>query len=318
MDTASLATGILSNSFAVKKGLPIIKKMQPLIAQRKPFYSFEYFPPKTSEGRGEPVRPPRPHVAARAFVHGPDVGSGRQHGRPDSGDQRQRAADVQRRDHDAPDLHQPAPPAGAGGAGEGASQLGIRNILALQRRPAQGQRGLGGLRRTASPTRWSSSPTSAAQHGDYFGIAVAGYPEGHVQARKSLDDDMALPQGQGATPALTSSSRSCSTTWTYSWPGSSPLPRGVGIHAADHPRHHADPELHGLQAHDVVLQGQLQLAAAPPLRRAPARSALTHASLSDPLLCVCSSSVACLPSARRPSLSTCWTPWSRSKTTTPR
>ena len=66
MDTVSLATGISTNSFAVKKGCPIIRKMAPLIAAGKPFYSFEYFRAQDSGGRGEPVRAAGPHVAAGA------------------------------------------------------------------------------------------------------------------------------------------------------------------------------------------------------------------------------------------------------------
>ena len=70
-----------------------------------------------------------------------------------------------------------------------ARNAGIENILALRGDPPKGA------------VSWESTPSGCAnavdlvklirkEHGDYFGIAVAGFPEGHPQSKEHSDGDL--------------------------------------------------------------------------------------------------------------------------------
>mmetsp|Transcript_8578 Transcript_8578/g.8533 ORF Transcript_8578/g.8533 Transcript_8578/m.8533 type:complete len:515 (+) Transcript_8578:232-1776(+) len=73
------------------------------------------------------------------------------------------------------------------GAIEEAKEKGIKNILALRGDPPRGQEAWrppeGGLHYAKDLVRHIKE-----KYGDYFGIAVAGYPEGHVDATSKEDD----------------------------------------------------------------------------------------------------------------------------------
>ena len=183
MDTQSLATGILSNSFAVKKGLPIIRKMLPLIAAHKPFYSFEYFPPKTREGvenlydRLDRMSQLEPLFMDLTWGAG---GSTADLTLEISGNGQQMCSGEIMMHLTCTNLPQGA---GVRGAGEGQAARHPQHTRPARRPPARAPR-RGRRARTASPT-----PCRAGQryirrsYGDFFGVAVAGYPEGHVSAQ---------------------------------------------------------------------------------------------------------------------------------------
>lgn len=72
-----------------------------------------------------------------------------------------------------------------------AKEAGIQNILALRGDPPRGA------------VTWEAVPDGLdnaidlvklirKEHGDYFGIAVAGFPEGHPQSRGSSEEDIAF------------------------------------------------------------------------------------------------------------------------------
>ena len=187
MDSASLATGIEANSFAVKKGLPIIRKMRPYIDARKPFYSFEYFPPKTREGvENLYERLDRMSQLEPLFM---DLTWGAGGSTADltleiSGNGQQMCSGEIMMHLTCTNL----PRTQVRAALEKAKQLGIRNILALRGDPPKGSEAWeaceDGFQQAVDLVRYIR-----AEYGDYFGVAVAGYPEGHISAA-SMDEDV--------------------------------------------------------------------------------------------------------------------------------
>ena len=69
-----------------------------------------------------------------------------------------------------------------------AKERGFKNILALRGDPPHGQEEWkaveGGFESALDLVRYIK-----AQYGDYFGITVSGYPEGHPVVRKKIDDE---------------------------------------------------------------------------------------------------------------------------------
>ena len=187
MDTQSLATGIQSNSFAVKKGVPIIRKMAPFIEANKPFYSFEYFPPKTREGvenlyeRLDRMSQFEPLFMDLTWGAG---GSTAELTLEISGNGQQMCSGEIMMHLTCTNL----PTSEVKIALEKAKQLGIRNILALRGDPPKGSEAWeaceNGFQQAVDLVKFIR-----AEYGDFFGVAVAGYPEGHISAA-SMEEDV--------------------------------------------------------------------------------------------------------------------------------
>jgi len=172
----------------VSKDPQIIKHMKKHMAEGKPFYSFEYFPPKTREGVSNLyARLDRMDMLEPLFM---DLTWGA--GGSNSDLALEIAGTAQGMCAAQVMLHLTCTnmtQSDIKATLERAKKAGIRNILALRGDPPKGME------------NWVATEdgfTTAAElvtyirkeYGDYFGIGVSGYPEGHIQA-ESLEQDIA-------------------------------------------------------------------------------------------------------------------------------
>eukprot|EP01006_Ploeotia_vitrea_P033942 TRINITY_DN65671_c11_g10_i1.p1 TRINITY_DN65671_c11_g10~~TRINITY_DN65671_c11_g10_i1.p1 ORF type:complete len:650 (-),score=362.60 TRINITY_DN65671_c11_g10_i1:68-1969(-) len=177
-----------SPSARVRKGSgeKIIDKIERAMAEKRVFYSFEYFPPKTEAGvRNLYARLDRMATLEPLFM---DVTWGAGGTTADltleisSNAQNYCAADVM--------MHLTCtnmPQGKVDEALEAAKKAGIRNILALRGDPPKGQEWQqceDGFAYAVDLVKYIRS-----KYGDYFGIGVAGYPEGHIAA-ESFEKDL--------------------------------------------------------------------------------------------------------------------------------
>jgi methylenetetrahydrofolate reductase (NADPH) len=166
---------------------PIIRKLNAAIAEKRALYSFEFFPPKTDAGiENLYARIERLGQLDPAFIDvtwGAGGSTAELTHRISQTAQKLCCADVMMhltctniKIEDVKD------------ALKQARAAGIRNILALRGDPPHGadvwERTEGGLSYGADLVKLIRE-----EHGDWFGIGVAGYPEGHTQAT-SLEEDM--------------------------------------------------------------------------------------------------------------------------------
>lgn len=170
-----------------QKAEPIIKKINAAIAEKRSIYSFEFFPPKTEAGeKNLYARIERMGELDPAFV---DItwGAGGSTATLTHDickyAQKLCCADVM--------MHLTCTNINIDDvklALKRARADGIRNILALRGDPPHGadawEKTEGGLSYGVDLVKLIRE-----EHGDWFGIAVAGYPEGHTQAT-SLEEDM--------------------------------------------------------------------------------------------------------------------------------
>lgn len=169
-------------------GTVILKKIEKAAEEKKPFYSFEFFPPKVPEGIINLFsRLERMAALEPAFI---DVTWGAGGSTADStleistNAQQYIGLDVM--------MHLTCtnmPRDKVKSALEIAKKAGIRNILALRGDPPKGadtwEKCENGFAYAVDLVKFIR-----AEYGDWFGIAVAGYPEGHIEA-KSIDEDIA-------------------------------------------------------------------------------------------------------------------------------
>jgi hypothetical protein len=187
---------------------------------------------------------------------------------------------------------------------EKAKQLGIRNILALRGDPPKGSEAW-----EACENGFANAQELVAyirrQYGDYFGVAVAGYPEGHVSA-KSIDDDIAFLKTKcdaGADFVITQ--LFYDVDLFIGWVKKC---RAAGISVP------IIPGIMPIQNY-TGFKRMTQYAIA---HTAPPAAVRRHSGVTRCAhLCVPSVLCASVGSARRPSLSTSPTRWSPSRTTTP-
>jgi len=171
----------------VSKEPQIIKLMQRRMAEGKPFYSFEYFPPKTREGVTNLYsRLDRMDLLEPLFM---DLTWGA--GGSNSDLALEIAGTVQGMCAAQMMLHLTCTNmrvAELKDTLDRAKKLGIRNILALRGDPPKGMENWesveDGFETAAQLVKFIRQ-----EYGDWFGIGVSGYPEGHVSC-KSLEEDI--------------------------------------------------------------------------------------------------------------------------------
>eukprot|EP01116_Phalansterium_solitarium_P003876 TRINITY_DN14707_c0_g1_i1.p1 TRINITY_DN14707_c0_g1~~TRINITY_DN14707_c0_g1_i1.p1 ORF type:complete len:591 (-),score=263.10 TRINITY_DN14707_c0_g1_i1:551-2323(-) len=159
---------------------------QKVAAQQTPFFSFEYFPPKTEKGvENLYARLDRMALLGPAWF---DVTWGA--GGSTSTLTLEICKNAQKFVGVETMMHMTCtnmPVEELRDALKKAREAGIQNILALRGDPPRGEEWKkieGGFSHAVDLVRFIR-----AEHGDYFGIAVAGYPEGHIDAT-SYEDDM--------------------------------------------------------------------------------------------------------------------------------
>jgi methylenetetrahydrofolate reductase (NADPH) len=187
MDSKTLAREIQKEGFIVKKGTTIISKMLKMIEEGKPFYSFEYFPPKTAEGVDNLYdRLDRMSQLEPLFM---DLTWGAGGSTADltleiSGNAQQMCSGEVMMHLTCTNMPKEAVRA----ALIKARELGIKNILALRGDPPKGSENFevceNGFAYAVDLVRYIRS-----EFGNEFGIAVAGYPEGHI-ASKNIEEDL--------------------------------------------------------------------------------------------------------------------------------
>eukprot|EP00472_Partenskyella_glossopodia_P006064 CAMPEP_0197514996 /NCGR_PEP_ID=MMETSP1318-20131121/261_1 /TAXON_ID=552666 /ORGANISM="Partenskyella glossopodia, Strain RCC365" /LENGTH=635 /DNA_ID=CAMNT_0043063239 /DNA_START=81 /DNA_END=1988 /DNA_ORIENTATION=+ len=166
----------------------IIDKIRASIREKRPFYSFEFFPPKTQPGVMN-LYSRLDRMVAKFEPLFVDITWGA--GGSTSKLTQEISKNVQNYCATECLMHltctnMPVPD--VKDALEKAKAAGIKNILALRGDPPQGQ------------DQWEQCEEGFAHavdlvryikkhYGDYFGIAVAGYPEGHISS-KSIEDDI--------------------------------------------------------------------------------------------------------------------------------
>lgn len=167
--------------------MKIIEKINQSIEQEQPFYSFEYFPPRTEPGLiNFYSRIERMSELHPAFV---DITWGA------GGSTSDLTMDIARKIQNLTGLETMMhltctnmPREELAAALDKAKSCGIQNILALRGDPPVGR------------GEWEACDNGFSyavdlvrfireQHGDYFGIGVAGYPHGHEES-KSFEDDL--------------------------------------------------------------------------------------------------------------------------------
>lgn len=178
----------LRGTGATTCGTKIIEKIKQAVAEKKPFYSFEFFPPKTQPGVMNLYSRLDRMVAnfEPMFV---DITWG-----ADGSTQKlttEISKNVQNYCSSECMMHLTCtnmPRESIKDALEAAKEAGIKNILALRGDPPQGQdvweQSDGGFEHAIDLVKFIRK-----EFNDYFGIAVAGYPEGHISS-PSLEDDM--------------------------------------------------------------------------------------------------------------------------------
>ncbi len=170
-----------------REGVTIVSKMKKAMAEKRTFYSFEFFPPKTPAGvENLYTRIDRLSVLEPSFM---DVTWGA--GGTTADLTLEISASVQAASNCEVMMHLTCtnmPVSEVKLALNKARAAGIRNILALRGDPPKGaetwEKHEDGLSYAVDLVK-----LIRAEHGDYFGIAVAGYPEGHTQA-ESIDMDI--------------------------------------------------------------------------------------------------------------------------------
>ncbi|CAM9209721.1 unnamed protein product [Ectocarpus sp. 6 AP-2014] len=166
--------------------MKIIDKIQQAMEAKEPFYSFEFFPPKTSAGvENLSARMERMATLEPLFV---DVTWGA--GGSTSDLTLAISANAQKYLGVEVLMHLTCTNLKVEeikGALNKAREAGIQNILALRGDPAKGlgnwEAAEGGLRHAIDLVRLIRE-----EHGDYFGVAVAGHPEGHVDGRTGAEE----------------------------------------------------------------------------------------------------------------------------------
>ena len=164
--------------------MKLIDKVHGLLDEEQPFYSFEYFPPKTPAGVANLYdRIERMSKLAPAFL---DITWGA------GGSTAELTFDIattlQNLVGIETQMHLTCTNMTRERLLDQTREQGIQNIVALRGDPAQ------------SSARWSSADPDfqhaidlvrfiRERHGDYFGISVAGYPEGHLEA-DSYEQDL--------------------------------------------------------------------------------------------------------------------------------
>lgn len=165
--------------------MKIIDKIQPLVDSDSPFFSFEFFPPKTDDGVINLFqRLDRMALMAPIFI---DVTWGA------GGSTADRTLEICKSAQNIVSLDTMMhltctnmPAERLTSALQQARDGGLKNILALRGDPPRGEEWKqvdGGLAYAVDLVRFVRK-----EHGDHFGIAVAGYPEGHIDSEdKSVD-----------------------------------------------------------------------------------------------------------------------------------
>jgi len=165
---------------------PLINAIRRAIEEKRPYYSFEFFPPKTPAGVSNLFnRIERMAMLEPMFVDVTwGVGGNSSQLTLDIASNIQQFCSVECMLHlTCTNMTE----ATTKQALETAKKCGIRNILALRGDPPRGL------------DQWEQCPGGFAhavdlvkfirkEYGDYFGIAVSGYPEGHVAAVSREDD----------------------------------------------------------------------------------------------------------------------------------
>eukprot|EP00954_Amorphochlora_amoebiformis_P016399 1285423-Amorphochlora_amoeboformis.AAC.1 len=183
-------SGLFKNSGSTGAciGEKIIDKIRRSTKMKRPFYSFEYFPPKTEPGVMN-LYSRMDRMVAKFEPLFVDITWGT------GGSTAKLTLEISKnvQNYCATDvlMHLTCtnmPKGEVKDALDKAKEAGIRNILALRGDPPQGQ------------DEWEQCDKGFAlaldlvkfireEYGDYFGIAVAGYPEGHIEA-KNLEEDV--------------------------------------------------------------------------------------------------------------------------------
>lgn len=176
-----------SSGFVDHKRGKIITEILERQAAGKPFYSFEFFPPKTDAGVVNLYK----RIDRMALLHPLFVDVTFGAGGSTSSLSLEICAAAQNYTSAETMLHLTCtnmPRAEIEKALDAAREAGIRNILALRGDPPKGadqwEAVEGGFSYAVDLVRFIRE-----RYGDYFGIAVAGYPEGHITA-DSLEADV--------------------------------------------------------------------------------------------------------------------------------
>jgi len=177
----------LPQLFGRRESVPIISKIKKSIAEKRPFFSFEFFPPKTAIGVDNLyTRIERLSLLEPSFM---DVTWGAGGSTADL--TLEISAVAQATTHSEIMMHLTCtnmPVDKVKDALKRAREAGIRNIMALRGDPPHGaetwERCENGLSHAIDLVKLIRE-----EHGDWFGIAVAGYPEGHIQC-ESLEKDI--------------------------------------------------------------------------------------------------------------------------------
>lgn len=177
---------------STRVGTKIITKLNKAIAEKRPAFSFEFFPPKTAIGvENLFTRIERLSQLEPAFM---DVTWGA--GGTTADLTLEISATAQAASSSEIMMHLTCtnmPIDQVKAALHKAKAAGIRNILALRGDPPKGvevwEKCEGGLSYAVDLVRLIRQ-----EHGDWFGIGVAGYPEGHLQATSLEDDIMHLKE----------------------------------------------------------------------------------------------------------------------------
>lgn len=174
-------------SSSALKSSPLVEKMEEFMKENRPFYSFEFFPPKTQDGVANLFsRIERMSMLEPMFM---DITWGA------GGSTAQLTMDlsVNAQQICSTDvmMHLTCTEMTKEVVKDTlvkAKENGVRNILALRGDPPRGaeqwQPCEGGFSHAVDLVRFIRQ-----EFGDHFGIAVAGYPEGHIGAT-SIDDDI--------------------------------------------------------------------------------------------------------------------------------
>lgn len=169
----------------------IVDKLHCRESEGRPFFSFEYFPPKTDQGVSNLYRRVERMSAAEPLFCDVTWGAGGS----TSGLTLELSGNIQKYLGVDVMMHLTCTnmPAGNVLDGlEGAKERGIRNILALRGDPPAGKEWTkceDGFEHGTDLVRFIR-----ANYGDYFGICVAGYPEGHpagyLDGKMTFDQEM--------------------------------------------------------------------------------------------------------------------------------
>lgn len=171
---------------SVALGQPLIQKINRCLEEKKPFYSFEFFPPKTAAGAKNLFT--RMHRMAQLEPMFMDVtwgaGGSTADLTLDISAQAQNFCQAEVMTH-LTCTNMPITEVKR--TLEKVKEAGVRNILALRGDPPKGAEQWeaceGGFEHAVDLVSYIRK-----EYGDYFGIAVAGYPEGHISATSPADD----------------------------------------------------------------------------------------------------------------------------------